>query len=230
MKDWLVGRRAFTLVEVLTVVVIVGLLTALAGAGVSRALVGARQAKCLSNQRQIGMALLLYAQENEGRLPVTTHTTGSFRKEESWIYQLAPYLDHLDEVRICPAEPPARQQRIRQMKATSYVLNDLVCDHPEHNHLLRLPLPGQTMILFTLSENRAPSVTRDHIHGAEWKSWGAALNDIEPDRHRLGRRDASRLKGSANYLFADGHVENIPAVRMKSYFDRGINPAEVPHP
>jgi hypothetical protein len=82
--------------------------------------------------------------------------------------------------------------------------------------------------LFILSENRAPSQTRDYIHGAEWVSWPAALHDIEPDRHRVGARSPDRLKGSANYLDADGHAENIPAATLKVMFDRGINPAAVP--
>jgi len=36
------------------------------------------------------------------------------------------------------------------------------------------------------------------------------------------------MKGSANYLYADGHVENISAKAFKNIFDQGINPAAVP--
>ena len=81
------------------------------------------------------------------------------------------------------------------------------------------------MLLFILSENRAPSVTRDHIHGSEWSSWTGALNDIEPDRHRSGARAKDRTQGSANYLYADGSARNIPAKVFKSLFDKGVNPA-----
>jgi hypothetical protein len=126
-------------------------------------------------------------------------------------------------------EPPARQKRIRDLKATSYALNDLVVDNIDYNILAKIPRPSQTILLFILSENRAASQTRDHIiHGAEWVSWPAALHDIEPDRHRVGARSPDRFKGSANYLDADGHAENIPAATLKVMFDRGINPAAVP--
>lgn len=216
------------MVELLVVIAIIGVLTGLVGAALGSARVGANKAKCLSNQRQIGLALMSYANEHDGEFPPTTHTTGSMHKERSWIFELAPFLENVDEIRLCPADPPARQKRIRDLQATSYLLNDLVFDSYDHNRMIKIPYPSRTLLLCILSESRAPSLTRDHIHGDEWTSWIAALNDIEPDRHRSGPRASNRLKGSANYLYADGHVENTSASEFKTLFDRGINPAAVP--
>lgn len=231
--EWRLGRgrvarwQGFTLVELLAVIAILGVLVALASPVVGKARSAAQQSKCLSNQRQIGTALHGYANDHDGEFPPTTHTTGSFRKERSWIFQLADYLEDVDAIRVCPADPPKRQQQILKAGATSYVLNDLVFDDYEFNRLLKIPYPSRTILLFILSESRAPSTTRDHIHGAEWTSWTTALNDIEPDRHRAGARAPDRMGGSANYLFADGHVENRTAEDFKSLFDKGINPAAV---
>jgi prepilin-type processing-associated H-X9-DG protein len=36
------------------------------------------------------------------------------------------------------------------------------------------------------------------------------------------------MRGSANYLFADGHGESRTARDFKALFDQGINPASVP--
>lgn len=221
-------REGFTLLEVMVVIAILGVMVALAAPVVGSARSAAQQSKCLSNQRQIGSALHLYANDHDGEFPPTTHTTGSFRKERSWIFQLADYLEDVDAIRVCPADPPKRQQQILKMGATSYVLNDLVFDDYEFNRLLKIPYPSRTILLFILSESRAPSTTRDHIHGAEWTSWTAALNDIEPDRHRVGSRAPDRMRGSANCLFADGHVESRTARDFKTIFDEGINPASVP--
>jgi prepilin-type processing-associated H-X9-DG protein len=215
-------------VELLIVIAIIGVLSTVTAVVAGQMRSAAKKAVCLSNQRQIGIAMLSYTSENGGMFPVSTHTTGSFRKEESWIFQLSPYLSDVDEVRICPADSKARQERIRKMKATSYLMNDLVVDSPDFNRLSNIPMPERTILLFILSEDRAPSVTRDHIHGSQWTAWNSALSDIEPDRHRSGGRSSDRTRGSSNYLYIDGHVKNINAAEFKALFQKGINPAAVP--
>ncbi|MFQ3670525.1 MAG: DUF1559 domain-containing protein [Verrucomicrobiia bacterium] len=220
----------FTLIEVLVVLAVLAVLVALVIPVTGSVHVSLNRASCASNQRQIGLALFTYANDHHGYLPPTTHTTGRRRIDESWIYELAPYLGHIDKVRICPAEPPDRQAALLRVKGTSYLLNDLVFDDPEFNQLSRLTDPANTLLLAILSENRAPSGTRDHIHGGEWTSFVRALNDIEPDRHRWGDRAPDRMSGSANYLYADGSVRNIAARDFADFFTRGINPARPPQP
>lgn len=223
-----VHRGAFTILELLATCAVLAVLAGFLIPAVARGTVRAKQASCLSNQRQIGSAILLYANDNDGTLPQSSHTTGRRRIEESWIFTLAPYLENLDEIRICPADSPQRQQTIRNLKATSYVVNDMVFDDPTYFRQVAIPFPSRTLLMGILSDSRAPSTTWDHIHGAEWTSWKNALQDVEPDRHRLGARSADRLDGSSNYLFADGHAENITAKAFKKFFDEGINPAAVP--
>lgn len=68
------GRPAFTLVELLTVITIIGLLVALLMPALGRARAGARTAVCISRLRELGRGLSLYANEYDdvlvpGRLP-----------------------------------------------------------------------------------------------------------------------------------------------------------------
>ncbi len=215
----------FTLVEALVAIAIIALLALILIPVVSSGMMVANRSVCASNQRQIGTALQLYATEHDGEFPQSSH---SIRKEKAWIYGLESYLENVDEVRVCPADPAERQEDILRRNATSYILNDLVFDRLEHHNLFKLPNPSRTLLLCVLSEDRTPSLTRDHIHGDEWISWYSMLSDIEPDRHRTGERSKERTTGSSNYLYADGHVETIDAGDMKRLIDSGVNPAIPP--
>jgi prepilin-type N-terminal cleavage/methylation domain len=61
--------RAFTLIELLTVIAIIGILAAIILATLGQVRRSADRAGCASNLRQIGFAVQLYVQDNKGRLP-----------------------------------------------------------------------------------------------------------------------------------------------------------------
>ena len=61
--------RAFTLVELLVVIGIVAILAGLLLSALTSAKASGKRAVCLSNLRQIGVALHIYAGDNEGRIP-----------------------------------------------------------------------------------------------------------------------------------------------------------------
>ena len=58
-------RRGFTLVELLVVIAIVGILASLLLPALSRAKTKARNIACVSNVKQLDLALLMYAADNE---------------------------------------------------------------------------------------------------------------------------------------------------------------------
>lgn len=60
---------AFTLIELLTVIAIIGILAAIIIPTVGKVRETARSAQCISNMRQIGQGVLLYAQANNDTLP-----------------------------------------------------------------------------------------------------------------------------------------------------------------
>jgi prepilin-type N-terminal cleavage/methylation domain-containing protein/prepilin-type processing-associated H-X9-DG protein len=64
------ARAGFTLVELLVAIAIIAVLAALLLPAINRAKASARGTACLSNLRQVGLALQLYVQENNNRLPV----------------------------------------------------------------------------------------------------------------------------------------------------------------
>ncbi|MEM6885815.1 MAG: type II secretion system protein [Verrucomicrobiota bacterium] len=223
------SHKGFTLVEMLVVITIVGILAGLSIPVISSANVKAQKSKCLSNMRQIGLAMMTYAGENDYQLPETSHTTGAGRLQEAWITILKPYLANVDDVRICPADPLGSERLAAG--GTSYILNSILFT-PETDRrgrpigppptLLKINNPAQTMMAFVISEQQSTGLSTDHTHSDSWNSWGNVTRDISPDRFTTSEK-ADHSVGTSNYLFADGHVQSIKAQVIKARVDSGEN-------
>ncbi len=231
LAPFLVANRrpslAFTLVELLVVVAILGVLAGLLMPTISKILISAKQSASSSNMRQIGLAMTSYAADNNLTLPETSHTAAIGK---SWVYVLAPYLDKVDKVRICPADPNG-PERLRQ-GGTSYVLNSFLFV-PEMdpfgeliggptNDLKQIKSLPKTMMAFVCSDSTGFSAGNDHTHSSSWTSWFAVTRDIAPDRFTTAKR-SDHSNGSSNYLYADGHVEKHAATDIKSRIELGDN-------
>jgi prepilin-type N-terminal cleavage/methylation domain-containing protein/prepilin-type processing-associated H-X9-DG protein len=88
-------KRGFTLIELLVVIAIIAILAGLALPVFSQAREAARKTSCLSNQKQIAMGIMLYADDNDEAI-VPWVTRKAFptqqRKDRLWVGHLQPYV------------------------------------------------------------------------------------------------------------------------------------------
>jgi len=123
------AREAFTLIELLVVIAIIGILAGLLLPTLGRAKRAAHAAACVSNLHQIGLALELYIQDNEHRLPVCAQLPSVNTNLPAIATVLAPYLQ-AKPIWECPAD-----RTFFAVEQTSYewnhFLNGASYDRPE---------------------------------------------------------------------------------------------------
>jgi len=178
---------AFTLIELLVVVAIVAVLASLAYAGAGSMIGKGHATKCLSNMRQIGAAMQMFVGDNDGRLPGTSHGV-------SWTNSLGAYLG-TNFIGKCPAVPEHRAR-------VSYGWNDSLADSKGQGIKAAVcRTPSLTMASAELATNQSS----EHFHFAGGRG-GAARVTTNQFKASVNVEVHNR---SANYLFVDGHAENL---------------------
>jgi len=164
-------NTAFTLLELLVVIGIIALLAALLLPALTRAREAGRATACLSNLRQLGLAIQLYTQDYNNRLPImrdqpagasaTNEPAGPDRV-------LAPYLGNKKILR-CPSDA----NNLFETTGSSYSWNSLLNNQPA-DRLTVLNLPFQPHQMPLMFDKEAFHATRGE---------GKGINFLYADGH-----------------------------------------------
>jgi len=92
-------HNGFTLIELLVVIGIIAVLAALLFPVFMHVREKGQQTVCLSNERQLGVAFLLYTQDNDEYVPLG---------RDAWAAEIYPYLKAVD-VFHCPSDNTSAQ-------------------------------------------------------------------------------------------------------------------------
>jgi len=123
------SRHGFTLIELLVVIAIIAILAAILFPVFARAREKARQASCASNERQIGVAGAMYAQDYDGRYPTYTYGAGT-PLVTYWFEVIQPYVRSTQLQ--CPSRPCEKANcgcHGRAIVSWGYSLNLGWCGH-----------------------------------------------------------------------------------------------------
>jgi len=215
--------HAFTLIELLVVIAIIAILASLLLPSLARARERARRIKCLSNQRQIGIALMLY-EDDYRRLPATESQIPYYADDprDSYLKLLRAYVT-TDKVYLCPtAKPSTVPAEIPTTNSnTSYYGNAVVMGR----RLTDVPNPSEIIFL-------QETYVGVHVCGLRpWKIDPMVENSAADytwwhDNYSYGYELYSALHDrGGNVIYTDGHAEYRKGKSLRSR-EFGLTPGD----
>jgi type II secretory pathway pseudopilin PulG len=208
------------LVELLTVIAIIGLLAGMLLPALAATKEKARRTLCSRNLQQIDLALTMYASANQDVLPPPQQPAGY------WPVVLQPNYANT-RVLLCPTDPSATQSAPAlpvispDLAARSYVMNafadyyaGMIGATPATSGssgsfwLLRMKYSAITHPSDTITFGEKASTSSAFIVNIFQSPTGSYLSGLAENRHNNACFSPNR--GGANYAEADGSVRYLP--------------------
>lgn len=216
--------RGFTLIELLVVIAIIAILAAILFPVFAQAREKARQVSCLSNEKQIGLAILAYAQDYDETYPQGSYMDPTGASPTPWMHTVDPYVKSGYPVKASDAGPikysvyvcpdfnpaaagttPSHSYAVNQNLMPSYINEAIpVWGAPSVQSLAAVNAPSNTVLLTEASGSRIFTNGDDTVDLSSAPLVAAQCQAV----YLIAR---TRHAGGANYLLADGHAKRFSA-------------------
>jgi len=203
-------KAGFTLIELLVVIAVIAILAAILFPVFARARENARRASCMSNLKQIGLGMMMYVQDYDGKYFLRTYSsdgpgaiTGTVysRWYPSTGYQwiLEPYIKST-QLFVCPSNSTAFQ---------SYAYNGYPATTQYTESMIDEPSLMIAIVDDQFGGGIAYSPTGTGWHSNFCQTYNTSAGNCPADQQFYGRH----LDG-VNVVFMDGHVKWLKPVTL----------------
>lgn len=222
-------RKAFTLVELLVVIAIIAILAGMLLPALGKAKDRGKKTGCFNNLKQMGYAMLMFAEDNDERVP-RGNDPFWWQAYTPWLGGTRQIRDEYGRIKVytCPSFPDRRQKLCYVVNAWQFSsTNDMVGSEINGlQKITRFQVPAATVYLADNESGpwRPIFMTTTVLNG------GYELNDVWSPAHlpyvsnapraplSSERRVAAKRHGEGpNLLWFDGHVEWKNARRITVY-------------